>query len=428
MSDIKDKLTAYQLDPENEAVQAYFEKDNIWTILNIQRYEPSHSAFFAWFLRQEVKQFAHIRALLILLIDKAKEDILKDNWNNTVDMSFFKNAVRSGSYTINSVLVKTEQVINKLSQINSYDKLDVYIRCDIVLFDQTGKEHYKILEIIIENKVDSKEGKTKEKGFAPSNDFEKKYSNLTQTHRYYYACSKENGLRLKNDVDYQLFVFLTPDGKRSDNDNYILITYQDLVDYLFKNYLKRTDIAQPERELVESYLHNLGNPYHNKKREIIAMSDEERELLVSFFKRNEELFLATMEAMQQKANKDGDYETAQKWQDSINSIKEKKLYRLELPNGEVKELKNHTALAYNIALFLAENCDKETLLNDYEKLEFKGTCQKGFIQKDNKNSTGGAITCKDGEVYCNNQWVPDKVKALIEKVVGNKKGIKISIL
>ena len=237
MSDIKDKLTAYQLDPENEAVQAYFEKDNIWTILNVQRYEPSHSAFLAWFLRQEVKQYAHIKALLILLIDKAEEKILKDSWNDTGDMSFLKNAVKTGSYTINSVLVKTEQVINKLSTINSYDKLDVYMRCDIVLFDLNGEEHNKILEIIIENKVDSNEGKTKEKGFTPSTDPEKQYSNLTQTHRYYYACSKEKGHRKKdNPVDYQLFVFLTPDGKRSENDNYIRITYQDLVDYRYIYY------------------------------------------------------------------------------------------------------------------------------------------------------------------------------------------------
>jgi hypothetical protein len=71
--DIKEMLTAYNLNPDNDAVKSFFEKDNIWKILDIQRYEPSHSAFLVWFFNQKITQNSPIRYLLNLLIYKANE-------------------------------------------------------------------------------------------------------------------------------------------------------------------------------------------------------------------------------------------------------------------------------------------------------------------------------------------------------------------
>ena len=69
--DIKDMLTAYNLNPDNDAIKSFFERDNIWKILDIQRYEPSHSAFLVWFFNQKIAQYSHIRYLLNLLIHSA---------------------------------------------------------------------------------------------------------------------------------------------------------------------------------------------------------------------------------------------------------------------------------------------------------------------------------------------------------------------
>ena len=99
------KLSDYQRNPENEKVQSYFTKDNIWNILDIQRYEPSHSAFLAWFFSQKEAQYSQIKALLLLLIEKAEASILSNNWNLTPDMEYFYKSILTGSYLIKTVWV-----------------------------------------------------------------------------------------------------------------------------------------------------------------------------------------------------------------------------------------------------------------------------------------------------------------------------------
>ena len=328
MSDIMDKLTAYQLDPENEAVQAYFEKDNIWTILDIQRYEPSHSAFLVWFFSQKFKRYVQIRNLLLLLIKKAKPEILKNGWNKTSDMESFASAIITGSFSINSVSVMPEYVVKKLSKIKSVDRIDIFIRCSLTLYDKKGKEEEKSLEIFIENKVDSAEGD--EKG--DNKHLPVEYKSKKQTERYFYACSISKDKREQPNPDFQLFVFLTPDGKESASIDYVLITYQDLVDYIFENILKRTDIQQDVIDLIDSYLRNLGNPYNKNNKDIIAMTIKEQNLLVSFYERNKELFAATIEAMIMEAENKNDPEVAQYFQNIKDSLSKSryKYYSIEI--------------------------------------------------------------------------------------------------
>ena len=309
--EIRPLLTAFNLDPENDAVKSFFERDNIWKILDVQRYEPSHSAFLVWFFSQKISQYPHLMYLLNLLVSKADEKILSSGWNNTDDMKAFVNAILTGSYSIKTVSVTPEVVINKLSKIPDSDRLDVFISCTIAIIDNSGNEHEKTLEIVIENKVDSSEGKEKVKDLSKCPT---KYQRLQQTERYYFACSKEHKNRLKDDVDYQFYVFLTPDRKPCKSENYVLISYQDLVDYVFENFLKRKDIEANSRSLIEAYLHNLGNPYNKNNKEIIAMDTEERNLLVDFYNRNKSLFEATIQAMIQQATNDGDEESAKEFE------------------------------------------------------------------------------------------------------------------
>ena len=310
-SEIKYLLTAFNLNPENDAVKSFFERDNIWKILDIQRYEPSHSAFLVWFFSQKMSQSPHLMYLLNLLVSKADERIISNGWNDTDDMKAFVNAILTGSYSIKTVSVFPEVVINKLSKMPDSDRLDVFIRCALSIIDNSGNEQEKTLEIIIENKVDSSEGKEKVKDLSKCPT---EYQRLQQTERYYYACSKEHKNRLKNNVDYQFFAFLTPDRKPCRSDNYILISYQDLVDNVFENYLKRKDVEASSRSLIEAYLHNLGNPYNKNNKEIIAMDTEERNLLVDFYNRNKSLFEVTIQAMMQQATKDGDEESAKEFE------------------------------------------------------------------------------------------------------------------
>lgn len=306
-NEISQMLATYHMDVENERVNAYFEKDNIWTILNVQRYEPSHSAFLVWYLKQSLTNSPHIKNLLHLLVSKANPSVLRNGWNATNDMHYFAESIQTGSFTIENVNVSSEKPINQISKIRYTDRIDVFIKCGLTLYTKDNEAQEKTLEIIIENKIDSPEGKEKNKELTTPSQAENHYQTLSQTNRYYYACSKENKNRTKDrdDVDYQLFVFLSPDGKNCESKNYIILTYQNLVDCLFEKFLERTDISENARYLVENYIHNLGNPF-NKKNEIIAMSTEERNLLVNFFERNRTLFEATIDAMIKKSEADGD--------------------------------------------------------------------------------------------------------------------------
>ena len=94
-SEIRSMLTAYNLNPENDAVKSFFEKDNIWKILDIQRYEPSHSAFLVWFFSQKISQYPHLMYFLNLLVSKASKNILSNGWNRTADMVSFAISVDS---------------------------------------------------------------------------------------------------------------------------------------------------------------------------------------------------------------------------------------------------------------------------------------------------------------------------------------------
>lgn len=318
----RELLSAYHLGQEINDVQTYFEKDNIWKILDIQRYEPSHSAFLAWFLNQDIVQYTQVKAMLHLLIAKADYSLLENGWNNTGDMRYFADSVLTGAYKIKTVSITPEQTVNKISNIRYSDKIDIYIRCSIALLNKKGDEDEKTLEIILENKVDSPEGKDKTLALSNPSPEEIEYKKMFQTNRYFYACSKESGNRkTSNNVDYQLFVYLTPNRKKSDNKNYILITYQDIVDNIFISYMRRDDINQYTRELVESYLHNLGNPFNKNNKEIIAMTTEERDLLVRFFEQNKKLFMATIEAMRLKYASEGDSDSAEEFAQIGNQLK-----------------------------------------------------------------------------------------------------------
>lgn len=320
--DVKKELINYHNNPDNEAVYSYFVKDDMWKILNIQRYEPSHSAFLAWFFNQNSGLFSQVKALIYLLIVKGNTNLLKNGWNKTNDMKSFVDAVLVGAFSIKSVSVVPEQQVDKLSKIRFSDKIDIYIHCDISIDLGCGKEG-KSLEIFIENKIDSSEN-LYGKNVTNSNlsKKEQNYLGYSQTERYYYAFSKEGGNRQSNSVDYQLFAYLTPHGDKCKSNNYILITYQDLVDNIFDNYLRRDDVDQNIKELVRAYLHNLGNPFNKKG--IIAMSEEERNLLSKFFERNRSLFMATLEAKRLELDNSNDVdekEEAKEFEQMQNTLR-----------------------------------------------------------------------------------------------------------
>ncbi len=267
-------LTEYNIDPQNTAIKQYYDADNLWKTLHIERDENKHSAFLAWLFEHDVNsENSPLIKLLNLLVRRSSDEQMDPH---------LKMAILKAKLKIKSANVTNEMSISRLSTLASNDRLDIYIKCDV-----EGVEKFSQLEIIIENKVDAVEGLPKTKK-EKAEDWER---NRYQTQRYYYACHENR----KDDTTLQLFVFLTgKDQKPTDEQHFITINYQDLVDYILDPYLKNNNIDSHTEMAVKEYLRILGNPYFKT---ILATTMEEKELLKDFYERNKDLFMRAIDVM-----------------------------------------------------------------------------------------------------------------------------------
>ena len=304
MNEIEKLIIKYENDPENTQLIEYYESDNLWKTLRIERDENKHSAFIGDVLKKSIgDKHAPLRKLLNLLIIKSESNECPDTSD---DLQIIKESILSQKLRINGINVELEKTISSLSNIRYADRLDIYITCDI-----SGIENYSYLEIFIENKVDSSENGAKIKKELLNNqtDEEQEYSKLYQTERYFFACSNTKGNRKDNeslDKTLQLFVYLSPNGPKAIENNFINISYQDLVDYILEPYLKRDGIDEYSRFTINEYLKILGNPFTSDNKTALAMTKTEKELLVEFYNRNVILFERALDAMIDSTEDDPD--------------------------------------------------------------------------------------------------------------------------
>lgn len=289
MTEIEELIREFNIDPTNTKIREYYAADNIWKSVHIERNETAHSAFIAWLLGKDYPDWnGPLYYLLNLLIGTS----------NRTDSEFvqLKNAVLRQKLKFGNVEIRTEKRICDLSNIRYTDRLDIYIKCQISGLNSTNEDDQSnsegeepssekgprnedegnrvvptILEIFIENKIDSFEGKNKLSSLkaSPTPD-EIKYKGLKQTGRYYFACSKDNdgkgGNCRKRPFDaahtIQLFVFLTEKDQNPSDVHFEKISYQDLVDYVIEPYLFRSDIDDHTKFVLNDYLRNLGTAFN----------------------------------------------------------------------------------------------------------------------------------------------------------------------
>ena len=333
MTEIEDLLTQYNVDSRNTKLRDYYEADNLWRTLRIERDENSHSAFLAWLLNKDALQIngPFIKFLNLIIRRKVNDD--------EPDYKELKKAVLMGRLQMKSVHFSVEKVVSKLSSIRFNDRIDIYGECEM-----SGVGNYTKLEIIVENKIDSKEGKNKinDKLDELSED-EKQYKDFMQTERYYYACSKEDGLRkapFDGSQTIQLFVFLTAKEQKPSDQHFITISYQAIVDFVLEPYLNRDDIDTHTSMAINEYLRILGNPINNST--TMATTSEEKELLIEFYKNNEDLFKRALEVKRDDAESD---EEANNYIAMLDSMKKSKARRFFRINGREKEYKMYEVVA-----------------------------------------------------------------------------------
>ena len=292
--DIKDLIIEFNLDESINDLKRYYSTPTTWEIINQSRKETSHTQFLAWFFGN--KDFnadpnaGPIKKLIVLLLKWA---------NKQVNAAFDKelaNSIYSQSLSILSYDVSAESPIFIEPYKEGY--IDILVKC-------VAKVNNKVknINIAIENKIGAPETT---KCFI-KNDTRQSKPNKTilyQTEAYYQYITE----KYKDDIN--LFVFLKPTDRDLEYikqaeckcDKYIQINYQEILDNIIQPVSDQKDISVENMYRLKDYIKTLGKPAEtdddtNKNIIIMAMEQKERELLTTFFKNNEDLIRAAINAL-----------------------------------------------------------------------------------------------------------------------------------
>lgn len=287
--DIKDLIIKFNLDESINDLKRYYSTPTTWEIINQSRKETRHTQFLAWFFGN--KDFnadpnaGPIKKLIVLLL----------KWANMQENAAFDeelaNSIYSQSLSILSYNVTPEYDI--LVEPYREGDIDILVSCVAKVNDVERN-----INIAIENKIGAPE--TTKKRFGKDGT----ETTLYQTKAYYQYITKE----YKDDIN--LFVFLKPTDRDLENvkqaeckcDKYIQINYQELLDNIIQPVCDQKDISVENKYRLKDYIKTLGKPAEtdedtNKNIIIMAMNQKERELLTIFFKNNEDLIRAAINAL-----------------------------------------------------------------------------------------------------------------------------------
>lgn len=287
--DIKDLIIKFNLDESINDLKRYYSTPTTWEIINQSRKETRHTQFLAWFFGN--KDFnadpnaGPIKKLIVLLL----------KWANMQENAAFDeelaNSIYSQSLSILSYNVTPEYDI--LVEPYGEGDIDILVCCVAKVNDVERN-----INIAIENKIGAPE--TTKKRFGKDGT----ETTLYQTKAYYQYITKE----YKDDIN--LFVFLKPTDRDLENvkqaeckcDKYIQINYQELLDNIIQPVCDQKDISVENKYRLKDYIKTLGKPAEtdedtNKNIIIMAMNQKERELLTIFFKNNEDLIRAAINAL-----------------------------------------------------------------------------------------------------------------------------------
>lgn len=240
---------------------------NIFGITKVSRWELMHSNFIAWVLDSNSSHSLHYYPLYQFITSlsfiKNKADNQKARLDNNLICKFYDE-----DFIIDAVVGR---------EINNID----------ILIEVTTKD--KILPILIENKVDSKEnGKGGNQTSAYFIWGESKYFDRS---KYYEP----------------IYIFLFPEYNSKimqKEEKYIRMTYQELVDYVIEpSMLKCGDSNSINNFKV--YLQCLSFQTDNEKGEYtMAISNEERKILERFIKENKNLLCSVLNELKDDVDPD----------------------------------------------------------------------------------------------------------------------------
>ena len=276
---IRNEIIKFKNDPDFQKLRNFYYSKSLPEILSVSRREMSHSGFIAWLLDNSESHYLGdypIKKFLDILLKHSNETQKKKNKD-------LFNAFVTDDYSIQKLFIKPEYAINTAG------RPDIYIELTLLISDIERK-----VKLVIENKVKSKE-------------------NNDQTNNYYNHFQQ---FERQNEIVF--YVYLTALSTLKLNEltepecnckQFIQINYQSLVDYLLEPALNQ-NISTKTKNIITEYLQSLSQPSIDDETEghkqelIMALGNEERKLLSSFWEKNQKLILASLYAISSDPEQD----------------------------------------------------------------------------------------------------------------------------
>lgn len=235
-----------------------FHSGNILGITKVSRKESMHSNFIAWALNPTSSHSLNFYPLLQLVraleFLKSKPDNSKSRLDLNVVRKFYDE-----DFVIKATVEREIEHIDLLIKVETKDR--------------------KVIPILIENKVKSKEHGEDD----------------GQTKKYFAWGEKE--FSDKDKYYDPIYIFLLPDFRRDvrqEEESYIRMTYQELVDYILEPSMRLCGDTNSVSN-YKVYLQCLSFQSDNEKEgNTMAISSEERKILDDFIKENKNLICSVL--------------------------------------------------------------------------------------------------------------------------------------
>ena len=375
----------YQSKEYHELI-ALRDRMTMFDIFKKSRSETIHSAMIAWcFENKEFQNIPEPSILFLLRLAASNAERQKDEYPNDGRKRFIDYDLW---WSISANKIKNSQVLDVKLEERTKDggRSDIAIKCNV----NDGVKSYKI-RVVIENKVDSKEHDEQCEKYATH------YSN-------------------QKDGFENIYLFLAPREPKDElsSNKFIKITYQELHDaVLLPMMCYKSFYSERTINYLEEYINTITSIRTNN---ILAMSTDTSSLLKDFFENNKDLIRAAVYSVA------GENEELKEAFDTIDSGTITYHIKFLEPNLPEEEVSGHTKMAYRIAQYLAKKYTKNELCSKYGTVNNTICSDKRFILDKQETTstmrklyTGNAIECKEGgNIFCSNQWIPDKVARLKE--------------
>jgi hypothetical protein len=357
LENIRESIIKFKNDLDFQKLKEFYYTKSFSEILGVSRRELSHSGLIAWLLDSLQSHGLGFFAIskLLDIVQKFSNPTQKNKYNELF------NCFVTEDYTIEKLSVTTEHPIKNVGRV------DILIELEIIITDSVQN-----IKIIIENKVESKE-------------------NNDQTNNYYRHFVDE-----KSNNDILFFLYLTPiptldlielSEPECNCKEFTQINYQSIVDYLIEPALTQ-NISQNTKTILIEYLKSLSKPAmddnsENYKKEIImALGNEERKLLTSFWTKNQDLIKACLYAISSDPEQEKDV------RDSVNDA---------LNNLSSDKDKSRLSVFYNDVLFITQINKADIGLQTVRLLENKNLINKDIIEflKEDRSAGHSLIKTKE---------------------------------